>query len=122
MAEVYCSFLLFSMSGGGGCGAKDENATSAKRTPRRQEQRSLCSPSPSPPFVHFQTNKRMHFLRLCTDFIDGSAEEIVCGVGPSGGHYNDAVRRMTNGLWEVARCELMQLAADDIEEESEESR
>lgn len=127
VAEVYCSFLLLSKSVGGGCGTKEDQQTGkndakratedAIRTPRRQKQPSLCSPSPSSPFVKVRTDERLHFLRLFTEFIDVSAEEIVCGMGMSRGNHNNEVRRMTDGLWDFARCELIQ-----PEEEEEEFR
>lgn len=120
VAEVYCSFLPAPKSdGGSGCRTKGENATDAITTPRRPKQPPVCSPSP---FVQVRSDERLRFLRLVTELINRSAEEIVCGMGSSGEHYNHIVRRMTNGLWEVALCEVMQPAVDDIEEEDEDFR
>lgn len=80
--------------------------------PRSQEQppssSSSCLSSP-PPLVQVQTDERLRFLRSLTELIEGAAEEIVCEMSMSGYSYSDAVRRMTNGLWN-ARCELTSVA------------
>lgn len=119
VAEVYCSFLPVPKGDVGTCGTKGENATDAITTPRRRKQPSVSSSSP---VVQVRSDERLRFLRLVTELINGSAEQVVCDIGSSGGHYDHVVRRMTDGLWEVAFCEVMQPAVDDIDEEEENFR
>lgn len=126
VAEVYCSFL--SVSESSGVGAEDSQHTKmgganeesdATRTQGRESKPSPSSPSPSPSppsFVQARTDERLHFLRLIIELIHVTAEELMCGIGMSGWHYNDAVSRMTNDLWEIACCRLAPSAVDDVEE------
>lgn len=120
VAEVYCSFLSFSESGG--YGAKNDQhteksdaneETDAIRTPARESKPSPFSPSPQSSFVQVHADERMHFFRLFTELIHVTAEELMCGMGMNGWHYNDALSRMTNGLWEIACCGLTPSAVDD---------
>jgi len=92
--------------------------------PRSQKQppSSSSSLSSPPPLVQLQTDERLRFLRSLTELIEGAAEEIVCGMGLSGYDYRDAVHRMTNGLWQVASCELMPEANEADGEGDEEFR
>lgn len=126
MAEVYCNFL--SVAASGGCGAKNDQH-GEKRDARegsgaigasgRERKRSPFSPSPPPSLFQVRTDERLHFFRMVTEIIQGTAEELMCGMGTSGWHYNDAVSRMASGLWEIARCGLIPSAVDDAKEGEE---
>lgn len=131
VAEVYCSFL--SVSESGGCGAKNDQTREridAEEEPdalgapgRERKQLSPFSPSPSSSssLVHVRADKRLHFFRSFAELIHGTAEELVCGMGMSGWHYDDAVSRMTSDLWEIARCRLIPCSANDSKEGEEEN-
>lgn len=129
VAEVYCNFLWVSESGG--CGAKNDQRTEnsdaaevsdAIRAPGRESKPPPLSPSPPSSFVQVRTDERLHFFRLFTELIHVTAEELMCGMGMSGWHYNDAVRRMTSGLWGVACCGLVSFGADGAQGEPDEFR
>lgn len=129
VAEAYCNFL--SVSESGGCGAENDQHTDnrdaaeepdAIGAPGRESQPPPFSALPPPSFVQIRTDERLHFFRLFTELIHVTSEELMCGMGMSGWHYNDAVRRMTGGLWELARCGLMPSSADDVQGEPGEFR
>ena len=133
VAEAYCSFLVVAGSGDGDRRFRENQANkkggvdderSAPTPPRSEVQPSQSSsscPQSTSRFVQLQTDERLHFLRSFTELIEGTAEEITCGMGVSGYRCDDAVRRMTNGLWEVARSQLMPVAEEyaDGEEDDE---
>eukprot|EP00903_Cladosiphon_okamuranus_P017064 g15726.t1 len=129
VSEVYCSFL--SVLESGGCGTKNdqtremndaEEEPDAIGAPGRERKLSPFSPSPpSSSLVQIRTDERLQFLQSFAELIHGTAEELMSGMGTSGWHYDDAVSRMTSGLWEIARCGLIPCDADESREGGEEN-
>lgn len=108
VAEVYCSFL--SVAESGGSDAKNDQHTERSDT---NEERMPTS------CVRVRTEERLHFFRLFTELIRATAEELMCGMGTGGWHYDDVVNRMTTSLWEIARCGLIPSAVDDAKNREE---
>lgn len=119
VAEVYCSFL--SVSESGGCGAKNDQHAE-KSDVKGESTPSRFLPSSPPSFIHVRTDERLEFFRLFTELIHATTEELMCGMGTSGWQYNDPVSRMTSDLWEFARRELASSSGDDAKEGEEEFR